>query len=590
MKKYWKKLKKLMTNHFVLKCFFTLLAIFAALLICFMSYTRSNSAKALEIEYTNYSELQTARTVEHMDDYFKSYSRITALLAMNNTIRIYLFDENADELFTDIYNQIYNQLASYKEGFSAIDSIYLFQASGTEVLCSDSPIPRSSLDTIDKNCLTPEEAPAETTFIPREKNNRYPYLMTIYVPVYESSWNTGRKGLIALNINISEIPLLQSEKSDSFQAIYLISDDGQLLYRNKQKDIPESLDLIAEMCHFDNSIDHFSQYINEDSPYIYVQQHSVNYPWYYVTITKPQSYVNKPHDIYSAVVLLLPWLVLFSLVIIIGLVLLATHPMCTISDFLENPLTEVPENISEPETKKIIRQFINYIQTNHSLSQELNHQMELQNKATFVALQSQINPHFLFNTLNIIRNMEIETLGYDHEAPELTLTLSRLLQYAISSADLVPLKTEFFYMDYYLKILNQRYKKKLHFTIHRDEGTSEVLVPKLFLQPLIENAIFHGCSPNLNEHNQICINAQIDQEMCLIQIQDNGIGISEEELNTLRRTLKDSKSIPSNSIGLQNVALRMYLTYGDSFSLDIKSQLGTGTCISLIFPASIQNK
>lgn len=210
--------------------------------------------------------------------------------------------------------------------------------------------------------------------------------------------------------------------------------------------------------------------------------------------------------------------------------------------------------------------------------------MELQNKATFVALQTQINPHFLFNTLNIIRNMEIESLGYDHEAPELTLTLSRLLQYALSSSELVSLNKEFYYTDLYLKILNQRYKNKLHFVVKKDENASEVLVPKLTLQPLIENAIFHGCSPQLEDHNQILVDARVLEGRCIIRIQDNGVGISADALESLRQKLVDRKSIPSNSIGVQNVALRMYLTYGEDFNIDIDSTPGEGTCVTLSFP------
>lgn len=585
MKKYTEKLKKLIANSFVRRWFLTLLAVFAVLFLCFLIYTRTNSEKALISEYTNYSELQTERTAEHLDDYFYSYIRITSLLSINKSIRLYLFEEDADELFSYIYDRVYYQLASYKEGFSGIDSIYLFPTSGTEVFSSTSTAPRNIFALEDKTCLSLAEAPESVTIVPREKNGRYPYLMTIYMPVYESSINSGPKSMIVLNIDITKIPILQDGTKDSFQSVYIISDEGELLYRNMQKDMPESTELVEELCHFDSSVDFYSTYVDDDSPYIYVQQHSSKYPWYYITVTTPQGYADKSAGWHDSLFSLLPWLILFSLVAIVGLVLYATHPMRTISEFLENPLTEVPDNISEPETQKIIRQFINYIQTNHSLSDELTRQLELQNKATFVALQTQINPHFLFNTLNIIRNMEIETLGYDHEAPELTLTLSRLLQYALGSSELVPLKTEFYYTDLYLKILNQRYKNKLHFVVKKDADTSEVLVPKLILQPLIENAIFHGCSPQLEDHNQIVVNAQIDEGKCIIIIKDNGIGMSEDDLTALRQKIIDSKNIPSNSIGLQNVALRMYLTYGENFKIDIDSTPGEGTCVTLSFPA-----
>ena len=483
-----KKIKDFIGNTFIRKWFLTLLAFVAFLFLSFMIYTRINSTKALQLEYTSYSELETERVAEQLDENFRSYTRITALLSLNSTIRIYLFNENADSVFTSIHDQVANQLIAYKEGFPAIDSIYLFPASGDEFFRSGENIPTSYANLVDKTCLVKEDSPATLTLVPREKNGKYPYLMTIYLPLYEGE----KKGMIVLNIDFQKIPLLKESAVNSFQQIYIISDDEQLLYHYEQRNMPEPLNLVPQLQHYDNKHEFYSQYIHEKTPYIYVQHHSQRYPWSYVTITTPQSYIGRSFDFYTSLWNFLPWLLLLALLIIVWLVLLATHPIRTITDFLDNPLLELPDNITEPQTRKIIRQFINYIQANHSLSVELEKQLELQNKATYCALQTQINPHFLFNTLNLIRSIEIQALGYNHEAPELTLSLSRLMQYALDSVNLVPLKTEFYYTSLYLRILNQRYQNKIHFNISKEDSVSEILVPKLILQPLIENAVFHG--------------------------------------------------------------------------------------------------
>lgn len=575
------RIKKIIGSPFVRKWFLTLLAFVTTLFLCFMLYTHINSTKALQIEYTSYSELQAERIAGQLDDNFKSYSRVAALLSLNKMIRIYLFDEDTDILFTDIHSQLNNQLAAYTEGFPAIDSIFLFPASGKEVFTSNfgNPVAYQSLN--DKNCLSIQEAPDTMALVPREKNERYPYLITIYLPLFQQD----QKSLIVLNINLSDIPLLRDVSNDSIQKIYIVSDEGELLHRSQQRDMPEPLELVPQLRHFDSTKESYSHYDNGDTPYIYSQQHSEKYPWYYVTVTTPQSYMEKSYNFYENLLTILPWLLILTLLVIVWLVLLATHPMRTISDFLENPLPELPDNISEPETKKIIRHFINYMQTNRSLSEELEKQMEQGNKATYRALQAQINPHFLFNTLNLIRNMEIETLGYDHEAPELTLSLSRLMRYALDCANLVPLKTEFYYTELYLRILNLRYREKLHFNIVGLDAVSDLLVPKLILQPLIENAVFHGCAPSLDTHNTILVDTMKEGELCTITVDDNGVGIPAESLELLRSKLSRMDEIPSDSIGLQNVVFRMYLTYGDAFCFAIDSEPGKGTRISLTFPA-----
>lgn len=577
-----RKLRKLFKNPFVQKWVLSLLAFVAALFIAFILYTYTNSQRMLQSEFTSYSELQTETLSSYLDDSFYSYNQIAALLSLNNQVKIYLADEDSQDLFPDLNLQIYNQLLSYKQSFSSIDSIYLFPSSHKELFTSGGRTPSNPYYATDSNWNENIDSITEKTLVFRSKNGFYPHLISLYYPVYQSE----KKGMIIINIDASRISVLQDSKDNTFQSVYIVSDEGEIIYRNGQKDIPEPLDTVTQLRHFDKNLDYYSEYVNESSPYVYVQQHSKDHPWYYVTVTYTQGYVGKTYNIFTSLIAALPWLILLAGAVVIWLAMLATHPIRTISDFMEDPLSGVPGNISEPETEKLIRQFINYIQTNETLSEELNHQMEQQNRATFLALQSQINPHFLFNTLNLIRNMEIETLGYDHEAPTITLTLSRLLRYAVSSTELVSMKTEFYYTELYLNILNQRYKKQLQFSIEQGEMTSEVLVPKLILQPLIENAVFHGCSPQLETNNKVLVNARVKGDRCIIVVEDNGIGISPDKLDALRQKVKDVKNIPSDSIGLQNVALRMYLTYREAFEITIDSVQGQGTCITLSFPVS----
>lgn len=578
-----KRAKKLIESPFIRKWFFTLLTFVMLLFLCFMIYAYTNSRKALIMEYTSYSELQTERIADTLDDNFRSFSRVAALLSTNNMTQIYMFNEQTEALFPAIYAQLYYQLQSYKEAFYAIDSIYLCTASGTEFFTSFSQQPVTADMLEDKNYMAIQEAPSAITFFPREKNGLYPYLMTIYLPVSKS----GQKSMVIVNVDIRKISLLSSARSDSLQKIYIVSDDGQLLYRHDQDGMLESVALVPQLELFDASVDFYSTYVTGDTHYIYVQQHSSHYPWSYVTITTPQSYMGKSYNLFASLPIFLPWLLILTLVIILFLTVLIAHPIRTISEFLDNPLMELPEKISEPETKKIIRHLINYIQTNHDLSDELEKQLERQNKATYVALQSQINPHFLFNTLNLIRSMEIETLGYDHKAPETTLLLSRLLQYALNSANLVPLQTEYFYTEIYLQILNQRYKEQLHFQIEKNEEAYDILVPKLILQPLIENAVFHGCSPKLDTHNSVLVSTALQDGFCNITVRDNGVGIPPRELEALREKLSNVRNIPDDSIGLQNVVYRLYLTYGETFSFRIDSRQNESTCITLSFPVSI---
>lgn len=116
----------------------------------------------------------------------------------------------------------------------------------------------------DKNYLAIQDMPASITFFPREKNELYPYLITIYIPVSKS----GQTSIVIVNINTSAIPVLSSAQSDSLQKIYIVSDEGKLLYRHGQESIPEPVALVPQLSLFDASVDFYSTYAGGETPYI----------------------------------------------------------------------------------------------------------------------------------------------------------------------------------------------------------------------------------------------------------------------------------------------------------------------------------
>ena len=578
-----KKIKKVFSNSFVRRWLLAFLAFITVLFASFMIYTYLASQRQLQQEVTAYSEQQAEQIAMQADDAMQGFQQIAHSLTVDKMVNIFLFSENAESVFPNLYAQIYQQLYAYCQSSTAIDSIYIYSAVNDSVFVSDYSTPLTLNPAVRSNSdieIAAADSYTKPTVVARRKANIYPYLLTLFYPVQRLD----RQGLIAVNIDISKLPFLRSTASLSSLNTYIISDTGTLLCRTGQHEMPEDLADFPQLAYFRTDTDPFSQYVNEPAPYVYVQRHSANLPWYYVTVYEAQSYTGSGFNVFQSFLSLLPWLALIVVVVVVLLLMLITHPFRTISDFLENPMAGVPKNISEPETAKIIRQVINYIQTNQKLSDELTNQMERQNKATFLALQSQINPHFLFNTLNLIRNIEIDALGYDHEAPRLTLELSKLLRYAIDSTDLVPLDTELRYTELYLDILNERYEKQLIFSISDVPCADKVLVPKLIIQPLIENAVFHGCFAQQDAANRIDVDVQVGPERASITVRDNGAGITPERLRELKAMLADVSTLPRSSIGLQNVAQRMYLTFGAACSFDIDSTPGLGTTITLSFP------
>ena len=165
--------------------------------------------------------------------------------------------------------------------------------------------------------------------------------------------------------------------------------------------------------------------------------------------------------------------------------------------------------------------------------------------------------------------------------------LSRLQRYAIESTDLVPLETELDFTRSYLDILTLRYGNQLGISISVQEDSQNTLVPKLFIQPIVENAVFHGLSKQITPDSHIWISFTCEDGKCCLSIRDNGAGMPAKTLETLREAVTDFDPDPKEHIGLHNVALRMHLLYGDEFSMQIESAENEGTVFYLYFPYKI---
>lgn len=217
----------------------------------------------------------------------------------------------------------------------------------------------------------------------------------------------------------------------------------------------------------------------------------------------------------------------------------------------------------------------------------------LQKQAEIIALQEKITPHFLYNTLNTI-----SWFAHRRGVREIQLvvdSLSEMLRYSLkSSGKFVSLEEEIEYLKLYADIINFRYENTFFFSYNIKQETECALVPRLFLQPIVENSIKHGFLQEQQEKN-IRIEAGLQQEKFVIMIQDNGIGITEQRLEEINRHLhkpenQSSEPISDASelgIGLLNVHQRLQLTYGHEYGITLQSKLGQGTTVTLIVPSKI---
>ncbi len=202
-------------------------------------------------------------------------------------------------------------------------------------------------------------------------------------------------------------------------------------------------------------------------------------------------------------------------------------------------------------------------------------------KTELKALQSQINPHFLYNTLDSIQWMCER--GKTEEASKMVGALARLFRISISRGhELITIKDEINHVSNYLIIQSFRYKSQFTYSFDIDESLEDYLCNKITLQPLVENAIYHGID-RLVDEGEIKITvkqAEDDENDILMTVADNGVGMTEEQC---RKILSKERS-DSSGIGVKNVNDRLRIYFGEKYGLTIKSELDFGTEITVRLP------
>lgn len=201
-------------------------------------------------------------------------------------------------------------------------------------------------------------------------------------------------------------------------------------------------------------------------------------------------------------------------------------------------------------------------------------------------LRAQINPHFLYNTLFSIQCMT--ELGKNGQTVLMMSALIDLLKKTLSvDTDFITLKEEFESTEKYLALQQIRYGEKIHFECDWEQGMGELLIPALIIQPLVENAIFHGLEAK-EDAGLIIVEAAVTDAKLQITVSDDGIGMGEQEIKLLYERLNAGKYQSDQSIGLLNVQNRIKINFGPAYGLTVASQTGIGTSVTIKLPAIVQ--
>lgn len=274
------------------------------------------------------------------------------------------------------------------------------------------------------------------------------------------------------------------------------------------------------------------------------------------------------------------------------------HPLRDLQDFMVSApqghdrisLNKRPEN----EMRMVMGVLNNMLDIIDRSNEELVHSQTrvLQEESArqqmeIIAYRNQINPHFLYNTLDCIRG-----IAYMHNATEIveiSQGLSRMFRYAVKGGDFSTLRQELEYLQHYAVIIGHRFSGRIDIQPEVDESLQDCVVIKLLLQPLVENAVLHGLERVIGQ-GRVHVLAQETQGKLFIRISDNGQGVTKQKLQELQQQIADVRRMPSGipaaqrGVGLMNIARRLYLHYGDDSVLRVEQENQKGLKVEIILP------
>lgn len=257
--------------------------------------------------------------------------------------------------------------------------------------------------------------------------------------------------------------------------------------------------------------------------------------------------------------------------------------LCKVTDQVAKGDLTIRSNIKTgAEVKKLSDSLNTMIDKINELLEQVKEEQVRLRKAEFERLQSQINPHFLYNTLDAI--IWLAEAGQQKKVVSMVGSLSEFFRTSLNRGkDIIPIREELQHVRSYLEIQQMRYQDILQYEIDVPEELKEYLIPKITIQPLVENALYHGIK-NKRGTGMITVSGKREEDFFLIQIRDNGIGIDKKRLEQVRDGIKNKILTGKDMYGLYNVHERIRLNFGEKYGISIESVYGESTTVDVCLP------
>ncbi len=510
-----------------------------------------------------------------------TYDSYFSQILRNSDSIIYSYNAIDDEnKFKETMNAFFSNVVSLRE---EIISVSLYKVSTGELIASNGSTGVhdnvKNEEWFNQTFATSEAKLIPVLNIPTTQNPAYPNSFSISRYASYDKNNTF-DAVLHIEFSFNAIVNLLSETALGEGGNFLIYDKNyRIVYSSLPKDLGDKISILKELVVGNG---HYS--ISNHSYFVFASSIS-NTSWRLGVFLNYDA-VSEAIKSFTIYILITGGVLLFvgSFVAFLAIrksvkpILLLSKEMTEIVS-LEDMPSKILDIKGSREVVELDNSFKALIGRIDDLKDKLIYEKEEQRKSELQALQNQINPHFLYNTLDSI--LALIDKNKNMEAEEMIVALSRFFRISISKGkNIITLKKEIEHANNYLLIQKLRFGDAFDYSFDVEDDILNVDVVKLILQPIIENSINHGLKEG--EKGTIKVKGYKKDGFIILSISDNGYGMLEETRIALENSLKDESE--TKGVGLKNVYLRLRVYYGDKADIKIESKLDEGTTISLIIP------
>ena len=568
----------------------TLIRAFAALIVVALVLLGSLSYYYLHKILIQNAEQTTMQLVSQLNRIIENYIRymddIALVAASNEDVKTFIADPKANT--PRLRSAIKTTFESFRAVRRDIDSVFVITEDGRAIAATTGGALNPTVDLRQRfrdlvAGVVPNRPSVSSSHVENLVDYRYPWVISL-VRTLPARPGSQSGGLIQVDLNYDVIAgLCKDVQLGTSGYVFILSRTGDIVYHPRQQLIYGNLksEKIPQILALNNGN---LKTVVDGRQILYTVVSSEETGWEVVAVSYLDELFGQSREAEYIFLML-------SLLVLVG----AVAAGVLISSNISRPIESLRKSMqsvengnfdiditvrARNEVYQLARDCDIAVKKIRDLIAQNRTEQELKRKLELRTLQAQINPHFLYNTLDSIIWM-IE-LGETDRAIDMTSALARFFRIGISRGEeTTSVRTEIEYVQIYLEIQRQRYQDKLSYEIALSPDLYELQILKLIIQPLVENAIYHGIK-NLRGPGLIRITGQRDGQSMLIRISDNGVGMAPDQLAALRDGLIEPH--PTNGVGVRNVQERIHVYFGLDYGVSFESAPDAGTVATIRIP------